>query len=89
MDREKQIEEMTSDLVKYSFFYNGNCLMNYSKTAKFLYQAGYCKQSDVVREIFGEILLNHTPDIDGFFTVHESELTELKKKYMKKSGNDR
>lgn len=38
-------------------------------------------KSEVVREIIGEILLNHTPDIDGFFTMHESELAELKKKY--------
>ena len=42
---------------------------------------GYCKQNEVAMEIIGEILLNHTPDIDGFFTMHESELAELKKKY--------
>lgn len=53
--REKQIEAMANDLSKYSFFYNGNCLMNYSKTAKFLYNAGYRKQSEVVKEIFEEI----------------------------------
>ena len=35
----------------------------------------------VAREIIGEILSTHTPDVDGFFTIHESELTELKKKY--------
>lgn len=39
-------------------------------------------KAEVAREIIGEILLNHTPDIDGFFTMHESELAELKKKYI-------
>lgn len=43
MTKEEQIKEMANDLSKCSFFYNGNCLMNYSKTAKFLYQAGYRK----------------------------------------------
>ena len=37
---------------------------------------------EVAGEIIGEILLNHTPDIDGCFTMHESELAELKKKYI-------
>lgn len=46
-------------------------------------------KSEVVKEIIGEILLNHTPDIDGFFTMHESELIELKKKYVEESKNDR
>ena len=26
---------------------------------------------EVAEEIFDEILLNHTPDVDGFFTIHE------------------
>ena len=39
-------------------------------------------------EVVGYILSNHTPDIDGFFTMHESELEELKKKYTEESGND-
>ena len=47
------------------------------------------KQSEVAREIIGEILSSHTLDIDGFFTMHESELIELKKKYTEESGNDR
>ena len=45
MSREKQIEEMAEDLAKHSFFYNGGCCMNYSNTAKLLYEAGYRKQS--------------------------------------------
>lgn len=36
---------------------------------------------EVAREIIGEILSTNTPDVDGFFTIHETELTELKKKY--------
>lgn len=47
-----------------------------------IYDAGYRKQSEVAMEIIGEILLNHTPDIDGFFIMHETELAELKKKYI-------
>lgn len=46
MSKEKQIEEMAKDLAKHSFFYNGGCLMNYSNTAKLLYNAGYRKQSE-------------------------------------------
>ena len=46
MSKEKQIEEMAKDLAKHSFFYNGGCLMNYSNTAKLLYEAGYRKQSE-------------------------------------------
>ena len=46
-------------------------------------------ESNVAREIIGEILLNHTPDIDGFFTMHESELAKIKNKYAEESENDR
>lgn len=38
-------------------------------------------KQEVAKEIIGEILLNHTPDIDGFFTIHESELAKIKNKY--------
>ena len=55
MNKDKQIEEMAKDLQKHSFFYNGGCLMNYSTTAKLLYNAGYRKASEVAREIFEEI----------------------------------
>ena len=34
-----------------------------------------------VVQIIGEILSNHTPDVDGFFYIHKSEFAELKKKY--------
>ena len=48
-----------------------------------LFNAGYRKQSEVALEIIGEILSSHTPDIDGFFTMHELELANLKNKYLK------
>ena len=51
MSREKQIDEMAKDLAKHSFFYNGGCLMNYSNTAKLLYEAGYRKQSEDTIEV--------------------------------------
>ena len=91
MDREKQIEEIAKVMC-------GGCPDNKEcihclcadwYRAEALYNAGYRKQSEVAMEIIGEILSSHTLDIDGFFTMHESELTELKKKYTKESGNDR
>lgn len=42
----EQIEEMARDLANHSFFYNGGCMMNYSLTAKLLYNAGYRKQKE-------------------------------------------
>ena len=34
-------------------------------------------RAEVAREISAKIMTSHTPDIDGFFTIHISELTEL------------
>ena len=34
-----------------------------------------------VAQIIGEILSRHTPDCDGFLTMHTGELPEIKKKY--------
>lgn len=91
MNREKQIEEIAKVMC-------GGCPDNKEcmhclcadwYRAEALYNAGYRKQSKVAMEIIGEILSSHTLDIDGFFTMHESELTELKKKYTEESGNDR
>lgn len=42
----EQIEEMAKDLARNAFYYNGGCLMNYSNTAKLLYDAGYRKQRE-------------------------------------------
>lgn len=38
-------------------------------------------KAEVAWEIIGEILSSHTPDVDGFFMMHETDLAELKKKY--------
>lgn len=86
MDREKQIDEMARDMCGLGRDCHG-CTSSMSyvcKAKKYAERAvdkGYCKKSEVAREIIGKILLNHTPDIDGFFTMHETELSELKKKY--------
>ena len=45
--------------------------------------ADVAPRSEVALEIIGEIWASHTPDIDGFFTMHECELINLKKKYVK------
>ena len=89
MDREKQIEEKHE--LSESIYMSGHGLdwKDSDDIAEQLYSAGYRKQSEVAMEIIGEILSSHTLDIDGFFTMHESELTELKKKYTEESGNDR
>lgn len=91
MDREKQIEEIAKAMCagcpdnKECM----HCLCADWYKAESIYNAGYHKQSEVAMEIIGEILSSHTLDIDGFFTIHESELTELKKKYVEESKNDR
>ena len=82
MDREKQIEEIYEE-IKYG---TGSYSDDARSVAEILYDIGYRKQNEVAMEIIGEILLNHTPDIDGFFTMHESELAELKKKYTEQKG---
>lgn len=58
----KQIEEMAKDLSKHSFFYNGGCLMNYSITAKLLYEAGYRKPEWISVE-------ERLPDDNGTYLV--------------------
>ena len=84
MSREKQIEEIANILWHIPDNYFLNSYNDCERIAECIYDdGGYRKQSEVAREIIGEILLNHTPDIDGFFTMHESELAELKKKYTK------
>ena len=87
MDREKQMDKMAKDLCHLQTCEakkDGNNCYKYCKAYIYAFRAcnaGYRKQSEVAMEIIGEILLNHTPDIDGFFTMHETELAELKKKY--------
>jgi hypothetical protein len=80
---EKQIEEIKDCI---DSVYGCDCAyfgVDGLAIADALYTADYRKQSDTAREIIGEILLSHTPDIDGFFTMHECELVNLKNKYLK------
>ena len=85
IDKEKQVTEMASDIndcITEFVTDTGDVYIDDEATAQKMFDKGYRKQSEVVKEIFGEILSNHTPDIDGFFTMHKSELAELEKKYM-------
>ena len=70
MSRDNQIEKMAKDLAKHSFFYNGGCLMNYSNTAKLLYEAGYRKQSEWIS------VEERLPDKEGtYLTYTDKEKT--------------
>lgn len=79
MDREKQIEEMAKIIARRSMaFRNPNVafMTTARKTADSIYNAGYRKQSEVVMEIFDDIL-----KIKGL-ELHDWEaIFELKKKY--------
>ena len=84
MCREKEIEEMAE-----AIFQNCNCGLFFSeaeKIARFVIEEqGYCKQSEVVKEIFEEINniiynLRDSPFYSSSDAVYE--LTELKKKYI-------
>ena len=78
MTEEKQIEELVKDV------FESGMLEGESRSrvvAEELFYKGYRKQSKVALEIIGEILASHTPDIDGFFTMHECELVNIKKNY--------
>ena len=78
MNRDKQIEEMAKDLSKHSFFYNGGCLMNYSLTAKLLYEAGYRKASEVAREIIADFreMIKGYENIDVYLDRIEKKYTQ-------------
>lgn len=43
-------------------------------------------KDEVAREIIGTILANHTPDVDGFIMVHQSELIAIPKQYEPKES---
>lgn len=95
MDREKQIEEMAKIIARRRVvFRNSNIaiMTTARKTADSLYNAGYRKQSEVVKEIFEEIdnIISNLRD-SPFYSSSDAvyELTELKKKYTEESENDR
>lgn len=79
MGREKEIEEMAKIIARRSAaFRNPNVafMTTARKTADSIYNAGYRKQSEVVMEIFDDIL-----KIKGL-ELHDWEaIFELKKKY--------
>jgi hypothetical protein len=92
--RDKQIEEM----VKHCHFYeDGNCILceelwvecdakcDMCEFAKQLYNAGYRKKSDVVRDIFEEIdtliVRRMIPDIAWIDDRFITDIAKLKKKY--------
>ena len=86
MDREKQIEEMATILTdggctKCNCDKNGkfNCLPMYS--TGLLYNAGYRKQSEVVKEIFDDIKEKLIFNTYGIATISNKTFCELKKKY--------
>lgn len=72
MSREKQIEELTTELIKTNGYGTLNAVANH------LYNAGFRKQSEVAREIFEEI---YEDCFDQFGYIDYNALAELKKKY--------
>ena len=95
MDREKQINEIAKIIARRSMaFRNPNVafMTTARKTANSIYNAGYRKQSEVVKEIFDEIgkLVSTNKKTVGCATYEETifyiedfieDLAELKKKY--------
>ena len=94
MSREKQIEEMARDMCGLGRDCHG-CTSSMSyvcKAKKYAERAvdkGYCKQSEVAREIFGEIenkkrfIQDHTGNIGVVVTLQD--IAELKKKYTEQN----
>ena len=97
MDNEKQIEEMCEIIASmicevYNPLCDENkphtcfrCYANSTKIGDFaemLYNAGYCKQSDVAKEIFDDIKEKLIFNTYGIATISNKTFCELKKKYM-------
>ena len=83
MNRDKQIEEMADILCDAKGHdCNGGDDCRCVKQAEALYNAGYCKATDVAREIFEDIedVLNNI----GYFD--ELDFNALKKKYIQSEG---
>lgn len=95
MDREKQIEEMASDIndcITEFVTDTGDVYIDDEATAQKMFDKGYRKQSEVVKEIFDEIekLVSINKKTVGCATYEETifyiedfieDLAELKKKY--------
>lgn len=92
--REKQIEAIAKAMCS-GCPDNKECMhslcADWYKTES-IYNAGYRKQSEVVKEIFEEIdnIISNLRD-SPFYSSGDAvyELTELKKKYTEELGNDR
>ena len=84
MSKEKQTDEITKIIARRSVgFRNPNVafMTTARKTADSIYNAGYRKQSEIVKEIFDDIenkLLNHVGDYHG---CYHKTFDELKMKY--------
>lgn len=98
MNREKQIEEIVEHIDNYIQQVDVNHWYNDELDeglAKYLYQADYRKQSEVVKEIFEDIkampkkFTEKSQDFEfGYRIAIQEILAELKKKYAEESGND-
>ena len=87
MNKEKQIEEIKNclcDVLEFNYSdESGVTKVDAKTTAEGLYNAGYRKASDVVREIFDEIELKAPFFCENQIAYEHfyEELAELKKKY--------
>lgn len=95
MDREKQTHEMTKIIARRSTSFrdpNVAFMTTAHRTADSLYKSGYCKKSEVAREIFEEIdqfFKQYDVDENYSFGNLIDDVSELKKKYTEESKNDR
>ena len=89
MNKDKQIEfernEMSEIIAKQSHYHDELWrASDFEWAAHCLQEAGYCKASDVAREIFEEIeniaILNGYISVKDFYTEHPL-IAEIKKKY--------
>lgn len=98
MSRDKQIEEMAKIMTEKPSCiglpcslceFNGKppCMERFK--ARYLYEEGYRKASDVAEEIFAEIGVLVNEYLDGRSYKHEflTKIVEVKKKYIGKDTN--
>lgn len=87
MDEKEQIEEMANDIEKSHWKIVQDfmgCHINSEEMAEYLYNAGYCKGSEVVWAIFDkvdEIAYRYLNDADYSAGDMIYDLNELKKEY--------
>lgn len=84
MDREKQIKEMAKVIDESHWRIEQDftgCHINGTEIAEHLYEQGYRKQSEVVKEIFDAIKEKLIFNTYGIATISNKTFCELKKKY--------